>query len=211
MKLNTVRAVGQYRKKVELIFEDGKSWKVLPEIAGDFGLCAGMDISEPLAAQIRQANEKAEARARAVRIVSASGVSKKELQRRLEHKGESRENAQEAVAWLDEMRLLDDEQLAGQIVKKEAAKGYGRARIQNALRQKGIPREFWDAALSQLPEMDEAIDRFLASRLKGRQPDAAERKKLADALARRGHSWGDIQRALSRYQQEAESAWEDEL
>ena len=44
----------------------------------------------------------------------------------------------------------------------------------------------------------EAIDAFLRGKLKGRTPDRAERKRLSDALLRRGYSWNDIRLALNR-------------
>ena len=46
--------------------------------------------------------------------------------------------------------------------------------------------------------LGEAIDRFLQKKLMGRQPDRAERKKLSDALMRRGYGWEDIRSAMGR-------------
>ncbi len=41
--------------------------------------------------------------------------------------------------------------------------------------------------------------RILQKRFRGRQPDRTEIRRAADALLRRGHAWGDIRRALERY------------
>lgn len=95
--------------------------------------------------------------------------------------------------------LLDDEAAARQIVRSGTAKGYGAARIRQMLYAKHIPRELWDEALAELPEQDDAIDAFLQKRFRGRQPDCTEIRRAADALLRRGHAWGDIRRALERY------------
>ena len=54
-------------------------------------------------------------------------------------------------------------------------------------------------SLAELPEQDDAIDAFLQKRFRGRQPDRTEIRRAADALLRRGHAWGDIRRALERY------------
>ena len=118
---------------------------------------------------------------------------------RLRQKGESPENARQAVEWLDGLSLLDDEAAARQIVRSGTAKGYGAARIRQMLYAKHIPRELWDEALAELPEQDDAIDAFLQKRFRGRQPDRTEIRRAADALLRRGHAWGDIRRALERY------------
>ena len=52
--------------------------------------------------------------------------------------------------------------------------------------------------------MDDAIDRFLARRWQGTDPDEKEIKKAVDALIRRGHSWKDIQSGLRRYRADLE-------
>ena len=61
-----------------------------------------------------------------------------------------------------------------------------------------------DDALADLPEMDDAIDRFLARRWQGKDPDDKEVKRTVDALIRRGHSWKDIQAGLRRYRADLE-------
>lgn len=156
---------------------------------------------------------KASAKARAVRIVAAAGVSEKELQKRLVRKGEEAADAQEAVGWLKELHLLDDRETARQLAASAAAKGYGKSRIKNILFEKGIPQELWEEALAELPEMDDAIDRFLLRRWQGKDPDEKEVKRTVDALIRRGHSWKDIQSGLRRYRVglELEEITEDDI
>ena len=112
-----------------------------------------------------------------MRIVAAAGVSEKELQKRLVQKGEDTQDAEEAVGWLKELHLLDDRETARQLAAGAARKGYGRARIKNILYEKGIPQEYWADALDTVPEMDDAIDRFLARRWQGTDPDEEEIKK----------------------------------
>ena len=99
--------------------------------------------------------------------------------------------------------MLDDEKAARDIARRAAAKGYGKARIRQELYAKGIAKELWDDALAELPEPDDAIDRFLSQRLRGSVPDERERRRVTDALIRRGHSYGDIRDALRRYEQSA--------
>ena len=186
--------------RVKLVFADGSMLKTQPYLVADFGLYAGMELDEEQFASLCAAVKKASARERAVRIVAASGVSEKELKRRLVQKGEDENDVSDAVGWLKELHLIDDAKTAEQIVASAAAKGYGRARIRNLLYEKGIPREYWDEVLSRVPPMDDAIDRFLRQRLKGSEPDEKTVQKTVQALLRRGHSWGDIQSALRRYQ-----------
>jgi len=144
-----------------------------------------MDIPDAARASLEAAAGSASAKERAVRILSAATVSRAELEHRLRQKGESPENARQAVEWLAGLSLLDDEAAARQIVRSGTAKGYGAARIRQMLYAKHIPRELWDEALAELPEQDDAIDAFLQKRFRGRQPDCTEIRRAADALLRR--------------------------
>ena len=199
MKVEAIESTRSPQGKLRVRFDDGSSLTVLPSAMAELGLYQGMEIPDGAMESIRNTCAKASARERAVRIISAATVSKKELAHRLIQKGEREEDAKQAVQWLEELKLLDDAQAAEQIVRSGAAKGYGAARIKQMLYEKRIPKDYWDAALELLPPQDDAIDSFLQRRFRGRQPDRAECKRASDALLRRGHSWSDIRRALERY------------
>lgn len=203
MRLLAIQELPQ-SKRVKLLFDDDTVLKTQPYLIADLGLYSGMELSESDYQALLAAAGKASAKARAVRIVAAAGVSEKELQKRLVQKGEDTQDAEEAVGWLKELHLLDDRETARQLVTSAVSKGYGRARIKNILYEKGIPQEYWADALDTVPEMDDAIDRFLARRWQGTDPDEKEIKKAVDALIRRGHSWKDIQSGLRRYRADLE-------
>ena len=203
MRLLAIQELPQ-SKRVKLLFDDDTVLKTQPYLIADLGLYSGMELSESDYQALLAAAGKASAKARAVRIVAAAGVSEKELQKRLVQKGEDTQDAEEAVGWLKELQLLDDRETARQLVTSAVSKGYGRARIKNILYEKGIPQEYWADALDTVPEMDDAIDRFLARRWQGTDPDEKEIKKAVDALIRRGHSWKDIQSGLRRYRADLE-------
>lgn len=199
MKIEAIEPTRSPQGKLRLRFSDGKTLTVFPAVIAELGLYAGMELPDAAMESILETCGEASARERAVRIISASAVSKRDLQSRLVQKGESEEHAKQAVQWLDELHLLDDRQVAEQIVRNGAAKGYGAARIRQMLYEKRVPRELWDEALSALPPLDDAIDEFLRRRFRGKTPDRAECKRASDALLRRGHKWSDIRRALERY------------
>ena len=204
MKVNAVEQTRSPAGKLRVRLEDGSSLLLMPAVVGDFGLYAGAEVEERLLKEIRRANAAASAKNRAVRIVSAAAVTRDELEKRLVRKGETPEDAKDAVQWLEELKLVDDRQVAQQVVRSGAARGYGAARIRQMLYAKGVPREYWEEALEALPEQADAIDDFLRRRFRGRQPDRNEWKKAADALLRRGHSWDDIRSGLERYAPEEE-------
>jgi len=183
----------------KVLLSDGSVLKTQDYVIADFGLYAGMELDEAQLAELKAAVGKASAKVRAVRIISASGVSKEELEHRLIQKGEQAQDAREAVQWLSDLELLDDRKTAEQLVRSAVHKGYGKARIKQILFEKRIPREYWEEALEEVPDMEDAVDKFLNQRLKGREPDQKELKRTIDALLRRGHSWQDIRSGLQRY------------
>ena len=200
---------------LRLIFEDGKRLKAPAFKVVELGLTPGAEVTPEAFLALENAQSLASCKERAVRILTASGLSKKELQKRLVQKGESGEDAEAAVAWLEELHLIDDLETAKQLVRSACLRGYGAARAKSILYEKGIPKELWDEALEELPEMDDAIDTFLRRKLDGRTLDAKQIKKTVDALLRRGHSYHDIQAGLRRYEaslsleQTQEDTWED--
>ena len=197
MRLEKIEATAS-RDKVKLIFDDETTMRVPLTVVGDLCLYPKMELSEADLERIAEESGRASAKLRAVRIMAASGVSERELRRKLREKGEKQEHAEEAIAWLESLDLLDDREAARRIVEKGVGKGYGRARIRQMLYEKGIAKELWDEALKDLPEADGAIDRYLAAHISG-VPDQKQLKKITDALLRRGHSWEDIRSGLSRY------------
>ena len=195
---------------LRLIFDDGKRLKAPAFKVVELGLNIGADVSPEDFLALENAQSLASCKERAVRILTASGLSKKELQKRLVQKGESEEDAEEAISWLEDLHLIDDLETAKQLVRYAALRGYGRARAKNILYEKGIPKEFWEEALEELPEMDGAIDTFLRRKLEGRPLDDKLIKKTVDALLRRGHSYHDIQEGLRRFEAALpEDTWED--
>ena len=169
--------------------------RVYRQTVQDFGLYAGQELTAERMEELRIAASEMSAKMRAVRIVSASNVSKKDLEQRLIHKGEDADQAKNAVRWMEELNLLDDRRTAEQIVSRCAAKGYGVARAKQALYEKRIPKRYWDEVLADYPDQTDAIRAFLQGRLTP-ESDKNDVKKAIDALLRRGHSYGDIRRVV---------------
>ena len=183
--------MGRYLVK----FSDGSHMKLYRQTVEDFRLYPGMEL-ENLDA-LRERDGTYSAKMRAVRIVSAAAVSKRDLENRLVRKGETEEQAKEAVRWLSELNLVDDRQTAKQIVSQCVRKGYGLSRAKQALYEKQIPKQLWEEALEGYPDQTDAIVRLLQQKL--RDPgDPKQVRRAIDAALRRGHSYGDVKRALEQ-------------
>ena len=161
----------------------------------DFCLYNGLEMEEKELEKLRASAAEMSAKMRAVRIVSASSVSKKDLEQRLLQKGEDAQCAKNAVLWMEELNLLDDKKTAEGIVNRCISKGYGLARAKQALYEKRIPKEYWQEVLADYPDQTDSIRVYLDAHLPA-EPDRKELKKVIDALLRKGHSYSAIRRVL---------------
>ena len=184
-------------------FDDGTVLRLYRQTVEDFGLYTGLELTAEQMESLKDAAGAMSAKMRAVRIVSASNVSKKDLEQRLIHKGEDPEQAKAAVEWMSELDLLDDRKTAQQIVGSCIRKGYGLGRAKQALYEKRIPKQYWEEALADYPDQTEAITDFLRARL-GQEYDRKDLQRAMDALIRRGHNYSDIRRGLQQLSLEDE-------
>lgn len=189
-------------------FSDGTVMRLYRQTIEDFGLYAGQELSPEEMKALRTAAGAMSAKMRAVRIVAASNVSKRDLEQRLVHKGEDPQQAKEAVQWMSQLQLVDDRRTAEQIVARCVGKGYGIARAKQALYEKRIPKEYWDEVLEDYPDQTETIVAYLRSHL-GDSNDPKAVRKVLDALIRRGHSYGQIRSALTQLSLDTEDLREE--
>ena len=195
MKVESLKTAPDRAGRYWVTFDDGSKMGLYRQTVEDFALYSGKDLDEQEAEALRTAAGQMSAKMRAVRIVSAASVSRRDLEARLVRKGEDPQQAKEAVAWMEDMHLVDDRATAEQVVSSCISKGYGLMRAKQALYEKRIPKEYWDEALADYPDQTEKITAFLKSRLDA-DSDEKQVRRAVDALIRRGHNYGAIRRAL---------------
>lgn len=188
-------------ERFTLLFSDGTELKTSLGVVTDKFLHSGMEITEDEYRQIRDASTLSLAKSRALKIINARPMSRKEMRDRLVEKGESPDNAELCADWLCEMGLINDESYAASVVRHYAAKGYGITRIRQELNRHGIPRELWEEALEEMPEQDDRIERFIRARLTDAD-DRAQINKISNALYRRGYTWDEIKHAINNVKSE---------
>ena len=184
-------------------FDDGSLMRLYRQTIQDFGLYSGLELTEEEMARLAEAAGQMSAKMRAVRIISASGVTKRELEHRLIQKGEAVDHAKDAVTWLSEMDLIDDAKTARNIVERCIAKGYGVARAKQALYEKRVPKHLWEDALVDYPVQDEHILSYLEAHPEIRE-DRKARDRAIQALMRRGHSYAEIRHCMENFSVEME-------
>ena len=195
MRIDALKTTPDRAGRYWIILEDGKKMALYRQTVEDFALYSGKELSDEEWKALQEHAGQISAKMRAVRIVSASSVSKRDLEERLVRKGEDPEQAKEAVRWMEDLHLVNDRNTAEAIVHSCISKGYGLQRAKQALYEKRIPKEYWDEALEDYPDQMEKILSFLRSRL-DEESDGREVRKAIDALIRRGHSYGTIREAL---------------
>ncbi len=191
-------------------FDTGESLRISLALIADYSVYTGRELSDEEFEALRAAASKMNARARALRLLGARAMSRRELTDKLTEKGVSPEDAEDAADYLESVGYLNDAQYAASLARHYARKGYGPARVRQELFRRGVPRELWETALEDMPEDTDAIDALIDRRLRGAEPDKKELKRLTDMLLRRGFSWGEIKSALSRYNTYDFSEGEDE-
>ena len=197
MRIDSLKTSPDRAGRYAVQFSDGSVMRLYRQTVEDFGLYTGKELSDEEMDSLKESAGQMSAKMRAVRIASASSVTKGDLEQRLVHKGEDPAQAREAVQWMSDLNLLDDARVAEQVVQRCIAKGYGLARAKQALYEKRVPKKFWDAALADYPDQLEEIEEFLRTRL-GEEYDQRDVKRAIDALMRRGHNYSSIRKALNR-------------
>ena len=208
MRIDALKNAPDRAGRYWVTFSDGSRLGLYRQTVEDFGLYPGKELDEQELERLNVEAGKMSAKMRAVRIVSASSVSKRDLQQRLVRKGEDPEQAEAAVAWMEDLHLVDDRATAEQVVRSCIYKGYGLQRAKQALYEKQIPKAYWDEVLEDYPDQNEKILDFLRSRLDA-DSDEKQKKRAIDALIRRGHSYGTIKKALNALSFDTEDVFED--
>lgn len=198
MRIDRIEASKHKRGRVLVFLEDGACLKITEQELLDFGLRAGDELDKPTLDRLKEAAGVSNVKATAADLIGKRAMSRRDLERKLQEKGASEAEARYAAEWLEAIGAINDADYAALLVRHCAQLGYGPARIRDKLYEKGVPRELWEDALDTLPDQSEDVDRFLRSKLRGELPDEKEKKRLTDALLRRGFSWGDVRAAWNR-------------
>ena len=197
MRIDSVASQPDRAGRHTVRFADGSVMRLYRQTIEDFGLYSGLELTQEQTDALRTAAGAMSAKMRAVRIVAASSVSKRDLEQRLIHKGEDPQQAKDAVQWMADMELVDDRKTAEQVVNRCISKGYGLARAKQALYEKRIPKQYWDEALADYPDQMDAILSFLRARLDSTS-DRRDIQKATEALIRKGHSYALIRQGMQQ-------------
>jgi regulatory protein len=157
-----------------------------------------MDDFEPL---VEFETKLSKTKKRAMNVLGARMLTRGAMEKRLRELGEEDGDAADAADWLVEIGLIDDAAYAAELVRGCVRRGFGARRIRDELYRRLVPRELWDGALAEIEDGETvaSAEAFIERKLRGETPDLDDKRKIGAALARRGHSWSDINAAFANY------------
>ena len=202
MRVERVEASKHKKGRVLVFLGDGACLKITEQELLDFGLRSGDELDEETLKRLKEAAGVSNTRAAAADLIGKRAMSRRDLERKLQEKGASETEARYAAEWLEAIGALNDAEYAAALVRHYSRLGYGPARVREKLYEKGVPRELWEDALEELPADDGQVDAFLRSKLRGRTPDEKEKRRLTNALLRRGFPGGEVKAAWRRLGEE---------
>jgi regulatory protein len=208
MRIEEVKRSERKKGRFLVKLADGDILRVTEEELLRFGLRAGMELDAEALEAVRTSARTSSAKAAAANMIGTRALSKRELTRRLVKKGNDESDAQAAADWLEDIGAVDDAGYAAALVRHYGGKGYGPARVREELRRRGVGRELWDEALEEMPESAEILDGLIQKRCRGDLADPREKKRVSDALLRRGFAWSDVKAAMGRYTEMIEDGYD---
>ena len=199
MRIERLEASKHKSGRVLIFLADGTLLKGSEKEVLDFSLRAGDDLEEETLARLRAACGTAGARAKAAALINRRAMSRSDLERKLREQGTRESDVRCAAQWLEDIGALNDQDFAAALARSCAQRCYGPARFREELRRHGIDRALWEEAEALFPPEEELLDAYLRSKLRTPPADDRERRRLSDALARRGFSWGAVRGALRSF------------
>lgn len=204
MRVERIEASKHRKGRILVFLEDGACLKITEQELLDFGLRSGDELDGAALGRLKEAAGVSNTKAAAADLIGKRAMSRRDLERKLREKGASEAEARYAAEWLEAIGALNDAEYAAALVRHCAQLGYGPARVREKLYEKGIPRELWEEALEELPAGGGQVEDFLRSKLRGRIPDEKEKRRLTNALLRRGFPWGEVKAAWRRLGEEVQ-------
>lgn len=191
-------------ERVSVYLDGAFAFGIHQDVLLEAELRKGVSLSVDQQRGLLQSDEKLRARSRALDLLAYRSRSSVELSRRLRRDGFSDASIDAALHRLGELGMLDDRSFAEEFAASRIAnKGYGPHRIAAELRARGIQSEIIEQVVDRQFEDDtlelEQARQFVARRLPRleRETDPVKRRrKLYDALMRRGYTSDVVRRVI---------------
>ena len=165
------------------------------------GLKAGMGVDLSELSLIQLESEKLTALDKALKHISVSMKTEKEIRLFLRRKGYLEDVAEYVLEKMKDYGYVDDETYAASYVEG-ASKRKGSRLLQLELRQKGVDEEIIDSVLSSLEDETLSARRCLEKYMRGKPFDEATLKKAYRNLLSKGFDYDTCKQAIESLKDE---------
>lgn len=207
----TITAVEKLKGRRYRIEVDGAYWYILDvELVANHQLKPGMACDQEFLDALRTEADTRKLRERALYLLEYRDHSRKELIEKLLRSVDNRTLAEQTADQMEAYGFLDDRRYAEKLARSLLLhKKLGKRRALYTMLQKGVCK---DLALEALERVDvdpgEQLD-LLLRRTYGRYlGDEKGKRKVVNALARKGFAYDEIKLAIERYTLEEDDAWQ---
>lgn len=196
-----VEKVSQYKgKTLQIDFESHDPIFIHADIAFDYHISAGLEMSEGAIDEVIRANDTRRAKERALYLLDERDYSYVELFKKLE-KNYDEDICYEVLNRLVELGCINDRRYAMKLAEHLCVtKKYGYYRAREEMRAKGVPNELIVEVLAEFE--DDTIERLtsLVERKYAKYLiDEKGCNKVKSALVRLGYSFSDINAVLENF------------
>lgn len=189
----------------KLSLSDGRQVLVDNDLVFERSLKAGLEIDDKYLEELLFSSDYVRAKSRAVWYLDRSAHTEKGLYDKLVRAGFAKEACAKVIARFIEVGLLDDRRYAEILAERLIETNVSKREALQKMLSKGLPYDLAKSVLEET-EADEntQIRNLIEKKYRNKLLAENGAKKVFDALARRGFSFGAIREALKSYIEELE-------
>lgn len=196
MRITDVRMTK--RGRVALYVEGEFLLSMHPDVFAVSGLSVGSEVDTESLETLSAEAELKKAKEKALNLLSYKEYTTKQLTDRLKRHTDE-ESAEQAVARMEELGLLDDDDYAERFARDlSERKKFGILRIRQEMRQRGLTDEQIEYATSLLrSDPEEKMREIIARKYPLAYEDEKVRRRAFSALMRMGYPAAEVRRVLT--------------
>ncbi|WP_455089910.1 regulatory protein RecX [Peptoanaerobacter stomatis] len=173
------------------------------DILYSYSLYAIREVDEETFEEMLLENQKKLAKQQALRILSSSSKTRKELINRLRQKKFTQDAVDYAMNFVDKYEFINEEDMAEKLVSGVYKhKKYSKKKIQNELRQKGIDYEVINELVSDIDDEEEYENAMHFAQKKYKSISVKDnetiKRRLISALSYRGFNYDIIRKVIDK-------------
>jgi regulatory protein len=199
--MRITKLVRDGKNKVRIELDEEYAFFLYAKEVKRLGLEEGGELSNQLAEEIRQLILFPRAKEKALSLLQYRNRTKKELEQKLRQTGYPEQIIEQVISFLEEYRLLNDEQYVRNYIEVYGRKK-SRIQMQQQLSLKGISKELFLTVWEQQPEdgEEQALREQIEKRIRTKGPITSDNfQKYYAYFARKGYASSMIGHLLKEY------------